>query len=795
MDILTLVKSNIRHKKGTFLCIMVFMMIISSSIASIVSLKKNFKESIESAYEHMEGGDITLNIRRDFLTEEMMEEVESHSDVEKVLAMDTILSDGYTLPDGSSGSFNLFLTEYDSRVDKLWKSDMTGYEEVVPELKKGEIYLPQAISKSEDLSIGDRLAISFGDKEYDFTIKGFVEEPVCGSAFIPVKSGFISSEDSKEITEYLEGKALVNPAVREFLYSIVYIYKADNCTLSDNRFASVINNDTEIGSYATSVLTKTDSIHYQDLYPDLTLDIFLSYVIILIVIVFVVMSNSISTGIELQYTDLGILKAEGFYNLRLKIIFLIQYMLAEIFGAIFGLLMSLSVIKYLPGFFEPIVGIKIDTGLDIITSVSLILGILVASAVFILICSEKIGRVSPIMAISGRREEGSNTSLKAVPLSGRLISSSLALRQFISGRRRYVAAIVIATMLVFFLMTVTGMTDAITSENAHNAMGGTNEDISVEVSVPEYSSEYTDSVWENLEKIENVIEEYTGIEEKYRLNGKYMVLDGEKLYCLISEDEEGFTVVKGDAPKKANEIAVGQVYAEDMGYSIGDKLIVKYRENSGEYVITGFIVGTKDTGRFFAMSGDAGRTLAPDICPEWAGYNLADTESIDEISEALENELPEDYTITIHTRGDSQEDKLIQRASSALRILIYIMSAVFAFASVTMLSTRIFAYEKTDIGIYKALGLTSDKLRVQFAIRFLIVSIIGIAFGTTLSLLFSSKLLSFMLRSMGIAEFFIDYSFSTVMIPIITVAICFFLFAYITASRVKKVEVRTLITE
>ena len=84
---------------------------------------------------------------------------------------------------------------------------------------------------------------------------------------------------------------------------------------------------------------------------------------------------------------------------------------------------------------------------------------------------------------------------------------------------------------------------------------------------------------------------------------------------------------------------------------------------------------------------------------------------------------------------------------------------------------------------------------MQFAIRFLIVSIIGIAFGTTLSLLFSSKLLSFMLRSMGIAEFFIDYSFSTVMIPIITVAICFFLFAYITASRVKKVEVRTLITE
>ena len=68
--------------------------------------------------------------------------------------------------------------------------------------------------------------------------------------------------------------------------------------------------------------------------PNIILNIFLSFVIILVVIVFVVMSNSISSSIEMNYTDLGILKAQGFDSKKLKLVFLGQYMLAEIIGTI-----------------------------------------------------------------------------------------------------------------------------------------------------------------------------------------------------------------------------------------------------------------------------------------------------------------------------------------------------------------------------------------------------------------------------------------------------------------------------
>jgi hypothetical protein len=79
--------------------------------------------------------------------------------------------------------------------------------------------------------------------------------------------------------------------------------------------------------------------------------------------------------------------------------------------------------------------------------------------------------------------------------------------------------------------------------------------------------------------------------------------------------------------------------------------------------------------------------------------------------------------------------------------------------------------------------------------RFLIIAIFGIVIGTTLSLTFSEKLLSYLLRSMGIVNFVIDYRFITVFLPVAAVAISYFCFAYMTAGKVKKVEVRNLIVE
>ena len=62
MEILTLLKANIRHKKGAFFSIMILMMIIAMSLIAILSIIDNRLESIKQAHEIADTGDVQVLI-------------------------------------------------------------------------------------------------------------------------------------------------------------------------------------------------------------------------------------------------------------------------------------------------------------------------------------------------------------------------------------------------------------------------------------------------------------------------------------------------------------------------------------------------------------------------------------------------------------------------------------------------------------------------------------------------------------------------------------------------------------
>ena len=195
MDLKTLIKANIRYKKGSFKSIIILMFIISLSVTTIVSLKRNFPESIRNAYDRQEVGNITLNIQKAFLTEEMIEDLREHSLVKKVDVIDAIAPDNYKFENGRGGSFNIRVMEMNDSVDRLWNSDLSDYEEKVPPLSPGEVYIPRGLAEQDRAEVGDQLTIEFKGASYTFTVKGLVEEPVCGSVYISLKTPFICRRD------------------------------------------------------------------------------------------------------------------------------------------------------------------------------------------------------------------------------------------------------------------------------------------------------------------------------------------------------------------------------------------------------------------------------------------------------------------------------------------------------------------------------------------------------------------------------------------------------------------------
>ena len=58
-------------------------------------------------------------------------------------------------------------------------------------------------------------------------------------------------------------------------------------------------------------------------------------------------SHSIGTEIDIEYTTLGILKAQGFNNKKIRGIFLIQYMVSLLFGVIIGSMAAIPIQNYI----------------------------------------------------------------------------------------------------------------------------------------------------------------------------------------------------------------------------------------------------------------------------------------------------------------------------------------------------------------------------------------------------------------------------------------------------------------
>ncbi len=779
MEILTLLKANIRHKKGAFVSIIILMILISTSSTAILSLKDNCQLGIENALNQIDAGNLNVYIKDQNKSDELMQSVLNSSLVKDVKDHPTIVCGSPEVTGYKDGN-SYFMEKLRPEI-QLLNSNLDGYEDNVPPLKSGEIYIPQGICTNLKCDIGDTITAQTIAGEIRLKIVGIVIEPTNGSAMMGWKQVFISDEDFNKF--YDECKQVETEDMTSD-YHFLEIYKADDCTLTDAQFKRQLNLETGIIDNAYGSLSKDMVIHYVSLFPDIICSVLMVFIGFLMIVVLIVMGHTISTGIEMDYVNLGIMKSQGFTNHKIKIIFTIQYLSAQIIGIIIGMLLAFPLTKAFGNVFQPITSILAENHISIGKSLLVMLGILIISGLFIIFTTTKIGKISPIKALSGGREDIYFDSRINAPINKKILLPSLALRQFTSNKRQYIGIIMIVTILIFFMSTIMILSNSVNSKSAIQAMGELYTEI--EVNLKEEVDDNT------LKEFEDTVEEYCSIDKKYYISSKYLSIDGEELYCLIYKDPEMIpSISKGRAPLYDNEIVITEIVAEELSLNMGDTIVVAHNDKRYEYIISGLYQSMNDTGLCFAMSLDGAKKLGIEYIYQ-AGYSLSDPSKAEDIADALNERFGDIIEAESQELGGSDP---INMAVNAMKVIIYFFSIIFALIVVHMVCSKTFLREKTDIGIYKALGFTSSKLRLQFAIRFLIVAIIGSILGSLLSILLTNKILSLILRSMGITSFVTDYTPLTFIMPITMVCVCFSLFAYMAARKIKSVEVRELIIE
>lgn len=778
MEIWTLLKANIRYKKGAFASIAILMAIISMALVAILSAWDNIYGGMEDAQERMHMGSLLCMIEENKLSEQLLSDVENHPLVKKVNVVGTIAAIKVTYKD--SDYSNTVFTQEVRDGARLLKEDGTGFLEEIPELKKGEIYISRGMETNFSCAVGDTLTFTFASGIYDFRIQGIIEDPELGASTIGWKNAFISREDYENI---LSGEKEQN---NNGIVSLLSVYKNDDCDLNDNKFARQLNLDTGIMDMSYGAITKAATGNYSCLFPKIICRILTVFVILLFAAVLVIMCHSVSTGIEMEYVSLGILKSQGFRKRKIQIILAAQYLLAQALGALAGTLAAVPLCKRIGSLFHPITGTIPRNAVSMGKCGCILLAVFVVSILCIACITGKIDKISPVRAISGGKGEIYFDSRLRAPIRKKLLSVSLAFRQFTSNKRQYAGILVIVVLLVYFMTVMMALTNVITATSAWDAMGISYSDLDIELYQKLSDSEIQD--------IEKIIRKNSEFQVSYKSCGNYYFsVDGEQIMaCIYSDSEFIKAISRGRAPLYDNEIVMSQIAADNLELKIGDKVSVGWRDKKADYIICGLNQHMNDAGVNFSMTiGAASRLTEPHVF--YLGYVLKERSRGEAIVKALQEQYGEDVLKAVF--DENPMDETYQLAIYVMTLVVYTFSVVFSLVAVHMVCSKAFLRERRDIGIYKALGFMSGKLRLQFAARFFLVALLGAVIGSGLAAAFAGKMLSSILRLVGISSFQVTFRIQTFVIPVAVICLCFFFFAFAASHRIRTVEVRELVVE
>lgn len=784
MEILTLLKANIRRKKGTFISIMVLTIIIVTCMTAIVSVRDNYGNALEEAFEYADCGDSTAFVRTDYLTEEIRAAVENSELVERVEYYDAIVTNGTTVGENADGN-SYFLMELPEGI-RLFNENLDGFEEDIPTLKEGEIYFPLGLKEKLKCNVGDTVRVELlADGYAEFVIKGFVQEPSQGAMMIGWKQIFISEEDF--INLYEQYKPLETEKI-SLDFTMVRIYQSEDSDLSLAKFQRQLNLETKIIDVASGAITLEQSVRYSTLLPDVVTNIVLVFVVFLYVIVLIVMSHSISTEIEIDYVTLGVLKSQGFSKGKIRIIIMMQYLLAQVVGIILGNVIAVPIERKISAICQGITAVLPERGLSVGKSILYTSIILLTSVILILIKTRKVAKISPVRAILGGRETIFFDSRLNAPISKKALSPSLSLRQITSAKKRYIGTAFIVAILTFSMITVNLTGNLLTSRSALAAMGLSIADIQVY-----YNNRENFDHWD---EVEDIITSHSAIQEKNVIITGYASVNGENLYCEIYKYPEYISgVFKGREPLYDNEILITEMVADALDLKLGDEVTVTFQNGEDSFIISGFFQSGSDSGMAFAMNFTGAEKLGADTSYGYHCYVMEDKSKVEKVAEEIQEQYGEELVVEAFLEENNPVFNEYDMIVDALKVLIYGFSVLFAFVVVQMVCTKTFVQERTDIGIYKAMGFTSHKLRWGFAVRFFFIALLGSVLGVGLSVLFSGKMLGMALSLIGLSRVSTIFTTATVTVPMAAISISFAVFAYLASRKIKSVAVRELVVE
>lgn len=647
------------------------------------------------------------------------------------------------------------------------------------EAASGTIYVSPVMQSLYNIKTGDSITFeilrTYGKKT--FTVAGFFEDAFMGSSMIDMKSFIINSNDYNKIKQ--EIKIAKKGDILAKSGAMFHISKSGESNLKDAMFYQKLIEETEISRYTEFTYKKSSILNYMLLLQNILAGFLSAFSIILFIVCIIIINHSINMVIAQEKRDIAILKTTGLNGRVIQNIYIFLYSGSAITGIITGVLFC----GIIPGKIAKEMLISTGMLIDIKIPVVKVLLIIIAMVLFnifnVYVKTAAVLAIHPIQVINGIE------TIKYIKthIGKKYLSFNIAVREVMTGRKKYMALFFVSALLVFF----TGIIN-----NINNWLGKNGEGLMDAFSVAAHDigvQPFNNNV--PMDEIERVINWYSPVINQYELAMESVTVNGYGYTANILNDTKWFNILSGKEPE-GNEILITNTVANELGIGKGSTVKISAQGREAEYKVSGIYECANGMGTNIGMTVPGYSQIGDITGFIWCyHYILEDGSMRDYVYKYLEEHYKE---TDVHTNSWQGLDGIVKVMHMAV-FAVYIIAVFIIFIVTSLIASKIFLSEIHGLAVYRSLGITGMRLIMVFAMQFFIVALPGAAAGSILQILFGRKLIRILFNQFGIGEFKrLPVVFADI-IPFLAVPAIFLFFALIYSRKLKSISIIDLIEQ
>lgn len=743
---LNILKKDLKRKRAMNMILLLFIILATMFVSSSVNNIINVTTALDSYFEMANVPDYFAATMNKNLAVDIEETVGSASAVDSYATENMLFlsSDNFIYEDEDIVVEGTNLVHSDICMN-YFLSDGSILETV----RQGEFYMTEGKADAFGIDVGDKLTIELNGVSRELILAGKIKDALLGSNTMSFTRYIISREDfeyflSAENAEEYYGGALV------------YIYSSNMETVLP-QIKPLVDN---------SALTMDRAfMKFTYIFDMIVVGILLIVSMILIIIAFLVLRFTISFTLSEEFREIGVMKAIGISNFRIRSLYLVKYMGLSIIGAAIGLVLSFPFGKMLMGVSSQTIIVRNQSPI----LVNILCAILVIAVILLFCygCTGKVKKLTPIDAIRNGQtgERFRKKSLMGLGKSKLPVTPFLALNDIVSSPRRYSIITLIFFLCLALLLILSATVSTMNSGSLATTFGWADCDIYLDSKVMGYMMEDgREKLAKHLDEMEQTLAENDIPAKCYQEMMFILPVSFGKnesnicIYQGTGTTMDMYDYTAGITPKNTDEIAITRIAADKLNADIGDTVTMKTIDGDREYIISAFFQSMNMQGSGIRLHNDAYINYvqaAGSTNTQIAFTDHPGRKEIEQRMDEIQRIFP-DYE-NIRTCAEATADMLgVTGALDAVKSLVAALTIVLAALITVLMEHSFIAKERGEIALMKAIGTRNGKIYAYHALRFLFVGMIAVMVGEIFAMPLTHLCIDPIFKMMGM-ELAVDY--------------------------------------